>query len=234
MSLKLIESRRYRSGSARARNRKLLPIVTAAVSLCLVSPAWAVTIHSVHVDREGERIVIKGVDLNLATTVTLGGVTVPATTVTSSELEISFGSEVYSAVQWEASYNLVIDGSETLSVYIDAPIVAPPPPPPEPPPGGPDCPCISGWSASGFPKDNFSLCLYGQDGNQLWFYANRNPWTISFAFDPGNLYFDPAAPGNSVSYCVLIDNGSYSVAEPVVNIDQYSDCENWMWRNICI
>ncbi len=170
-------------------------------------------------------------DLNLASGVTLGGIPVPVNTLGPGELEIPFGVEVYSSVLWEGSYNLVIDGSVTLSVYIDAPIVAPPPPPP---PGGPDCPCIAGWSSSGIPQDNMSWCLYGQDGDQLYTFATRNQWTISAAFDPGNLFFDPVAPGNSVSYCVLIDNGSYTVAEPVVNIDQYSDCEAWLWRKICI
>jgi hypothetical protein len=234
MSVKTREGQRRLIQSARVEGCKLLPTLAVAVSMTMALPVGAVGINSIHVDREGERIIVRGVDLDLATTVTLGGVTVPTANVTTSELDIPFGTEVYSAVQWEASYNLVIDGTEHLSVYIGAPIVAPPTPPPEPPPGGPDCPCITGWEESDIPKDNFSWCYYGQDGNQLWIFAIREQWTISAAFDPSDLYFDPVEPGNSVSYCVLMDSGSYTVAEPVVNSDQYSNCEDWMWINICL
>jgi len=212
-------------------------VIALFFGVLLLAPGVALSaeIHSVHVDREGERILIRGSGFDLATSFTLSGLAVPTANVTPTELDIPFGTEIYSAVQWEASYRLIMDGTDRVSVYIDAPITAPPPPPPPPPPPeGPDCPCKTAWSSSGIPKDNFTWCYYGQDGNQLWMYGVRDNWTISTAFDPGNTFFDPVDPGNSVSYCVLIDNGSYSVAEPVVNVDQYSDCENWMWINICI
>lgn len=212
----------------------------AACALACTSVLWAsiaagAEVHSVHVDRVAEKILVQGSGFVPGTSFTLGGVSVPTSNVTDSELDIAFGTQIYAAVQWEASYNLVIDGTDHLSIYIAAPITEPPPPPPPPPPsGGPDCPCIADWSASAIPQDNFSWCYYGQDNNQLWMYAPRDNFVISTAFDPGNIFFDPVEPGNSISYCVLIDNGSYTVAEPVVNIDQYADCENWMWRKICI
>jgi hypothetical protein len=205
----------------------------AATALLVSTAATAAELHSVHVDRAGERILIRGSGFAPSTAFSLGGIAVPSANVTASELELPFGTEIYSAAQWEASYALVMDGAVTASVYIDGPIVGPPGPP-EPPSGGPDCPCISGWSTSGIPQDNMTWCYYGQDGDQLWMYALRSNWTISMAFDPGNIFFDPVDPGNSVSYCVLLNNGSYEVAEPVTNIDQYSDCELWMWRKICI
>jgi hypothetical protein len=216
--------------------------LNAASTLACASMLWAgvvsgAEVHSIHVDRVGEKILVQGSGFDSGTSFTLGGVAVPAADVTGSELSIPFGTEVYAAVQWEASYSLIVDGTDNISVYIAAPIMdspPPPSPPPEPPPGGPDCPCIAGWLASGIPQDNFSWCYYGQDNNQLWMYATRDSFSISSAFDPTNIFFDPVEPGNSVSYCVLIDNGSYTVAEPVVNIDQYSDCELWMWRKICI
>lgn len=234
MTARMRHDKRNSNPEVSGAGGKFLPVFAVMASLGMASSAWALDIHSVHIDRQGERIIVRGVDLDLAASVTLGGVAVPTANETSSELEIPFGTDVYAAVQWEASYNLVIDGTVSLSVYIDGPIIAPPPPPPEPPPGGPDCPCITGWTESGIPKDNFSWCTYGQDGNQLYIYAPRDQWIISTAFDPGNLFFDPVDPGNSISYCVLIDDGSYTVAEPVVNIDQYSDCENWMWIKICL
>lgn len=204
-----------------------------ALVLCVLVPgaAAAAEIHSVHVDREGERLLVRGSGFSGGTSFTLGGVAVPTANVSATELDIPFGAEIYSAVQWEASYLLVVDGSIAVSVYIDDPIVDPGG---DPPSGGPDCPCIPGWSASGIPKDNFTWCLWGQDNNQLWMIGERDNWTISTAFDPTNIFFDPGNPGNSISYCALLDNNTYDVAEPVTNIDQYSDCENWLWINICL
>ena len=222
--------------SSTARRIVLTARALACASMFCAGIASGAEVNSVHVDRVGEKILVRGSGFVSGTSFTLGGVSVPTTNVTDSELDIPFGVEIYTAVQWEASYSLVVDSAEHLSVYIAAPITEPPPPPPPPPPpsGGPDCPCIADWSASDMPQDNFSWCYYGQDNNQLWMYAPRDNFIISTAFDPGNLFFDPVEPGNSISYCVLIDNGSYTVAEPVVNIDQYSDCENWMWINICL
>jgi hypothetical protein len=193
--------------------------------------ALAVELHSIHILREDNKILVRGADLDLVSSVLLGGSPVPIIPVSPFEFEIPFGTEVYGAIAWEGSYNLVVDDALRLSVYIDGPITAPPPPPPT---GGPDCPCITGWASSAIPQDNFTWCLYGQDGDQLWMYGVRDQWTISTAFEPGNIVFDPVSPGNSISYCVLLENGSYTVAEPVVNIDQYSDCELWLWRKICI
>jgi len=229
-----IRSRKVQKTGTHLLLRRMVALFIGALLWGPVA-AFTAEIHSVHVDREGERVIVRGSGFDLTTGFTLGGVAVPTANVTPTELDIPFGPEIYSAVQWEASYRLIMDGTDSVSVYIDAPITAPPPPPPPPPPpGGTDCPCKTAWSSSGIPKDNFTWCPYGQDGNQLWMYGARDNWTISMAFDPGNIFFDPVNPGNSVSYCVLMDNSSFIVAEPVVNIEQYSDCELWMWRNICI
>ena len=218
--------------------RLRLRLAGYAVLLSLLcAPAYGAEVHRVYVDRAQEKIIVEGADFGNPLVASLGGTTVPATRVSAALVEIPFGTEVYAVVQWEASYRLEVDGVN-LFVYIDAPIIEPPPPPPpEPPPptGGPDCPCIAGWEASAIPKDTLTFCLYGQDGTQLWFNGSRDGrWNIGMAFDPYQPYFDPVDPGNSISYCVLIDNGSYEVAEPVTNIDQYSDCENYLMRDICI
>lgn len=229
-----------RASGSPAKNPPLMGRLLACLCLLVLvsaAPARAAEIHSVYVDREQEKIVVEGAGFANPLSASLAGGVVPATRVSASLVEIPFGAEIYSTVQWQGSYRLEVDGV-TLFVYFAAPVIEPPPPPPpEPPPptGGPACPCIAGWEASAIPKDNFTWCLYGQDGTQLWFNGNREGrWTIGMAFDPYQPYFDPVEPGNSISYCVLIDNGSYNVAEPVTNIDQYSDCENYMWQNICL
>lgn len=199
--------------------------------------ADAAVLYSARVDRDAGVIIVRGADFQPSSSVTLGGVPVSADYLGAGWLEIPFAEAVYTAVQWGGSYRLTVDGT-TVSVYMSQPITPlPPEPPPEPPPptGGPDCPCIASWEASAVPKDNFSWCTYGQDGTQAYIFAPRDGrWITSAAFDPFNPFFDPVDPGNSISYCVLVDDGSYVIAEPVTNVQQFSDCENWMWINICI
>ncbi len=225
--------------------RLIIPRCLAGACLLLGSSlALGQDIYSIHVQRDQAAIVVKGVDLDLATTVTLGGVTVfPTAPVASGEMLIPFATEVYAAVQWQGSYNLVLDGSERLSVYIDAPIEAPPGPPP-PPVGGLDCACIPGWqSYASLIADNWAFCQPFQDGNQQGYVASSQtallpgptPWLIATAFDYDNpLDFDPSDPGSARSFCALDLNmdGSYEVAEPVNNIDQHDDCVNWLFQEL--
>ena len=211
----------------------------AALSVVLLGAAGTVAadLHSASVDRAGERIIVRGAGFDGATTVTLGGIAVPTANVTPTTLDLPFGTAVYDALQWRGSYALVADGADRISLYVDAPVEAPeppPPPPPPPPPGGTECPCTAGWDASGIPRDNFTWCSYGTDGTQNWIIAPRDQYLASAAFDPNDLFFDAAAPENSVSYCVMQEGGVFTVAEPVVNADQYWDCETWLWANVCL
>ena len=210
-------------------------LFTLGLGLCISMDVQASEVGSVVVDRAAGEIVIKGSGFTSPATITLGGLEVPAGSVTASQIDIPFSTEVATAVMWRATYRLSVDGAADFSVYIKAAIDDPAPPPPPPPPsGGTDCPCIAGWEASAIPKDNWSWCNYGLDGTQDWIYANRDSFFISSAFDPNNIFFDPVDPGNSISYCALHDGTSWTVAEPVVNKEQFDDCEVWMWVKICI
>lgn len=211
-------------------------LVAAIVSAGLAAGARALEIHSVEVDRTATIMTVKGDGFTGGTSFTFGGVPVPSTNVSASEQEIAFGPELATAAMWRGSYQLLAEnGSDSVgfSVYIGAAINDPAPPLP-PPPGGPDCPCIPGWEASGFPKDNFTWCTYGLDGSQSFIIGIRDSFTISALYDPDNIVFNAANPGNSTAICALDDNGAYTVAEPVVNQDQYHDCENWFWANVCL
>ncbi len=210
-------------------------MLSAALVLLITSNAWALTIDSVQVDRVTQKLIVKGSGFDIATSFTLGGVAVSTDNVSATELDIPFSLEVALAIMWRGSYKMIADGTIEFSVYIKAPIDDPaPPPPPPPPPGGTNCPCIAGWDASGIPKDNFTLCFYQVDGTQESTSGQRDSFFISTAFDPNNIFFDPVDPGNSISYCALHDGVSWTVAEPVVNQDEFDDCDHWLWINICI
>jgi len=221
----------------RKRRGVITPLLLLGAAWLWMTPAvFAQELHSVSVDRGNEKIVVHGSGFDGATAFTLGGVAVATANVTPTQLDIPFSEAVATAVQWRGSYRLVANDTAWISVYIAAPIENPadPPPPPPPPPAGTDCPCIAGWEASGIPKDNWTWCTRYFDGTQESLSGQRDNWFISIALDPYDLYFDPVDPGNSVSYCVLHDGTNWTVAEPVVNRDQFDDCEHWMWLNICI
>jgi len=213
-----------------------LTCLVGAILLLGTGPLFAVELHSASVDRSGERIVVRGADFVGGTTFTLGGVAIPTANVTPTTLDLPFGSGIYSAVQWRGNYALVADGTERLSLYINAAILEPPPPPPPPPPpsGGPDCPCIAGWDATGVSnQSDIVWCTDGEDGTQNYTTGSGSSWFFGLGWDPNNPYFDPVDPGNSISFCVAHDGISYTVAEAITNEDQYWDCYEHLWVNIC-
>lgn len=206
-------------------------IAVLSITLSLAPSALAQEIHSAHVDRDAGKIVLRGAGFTGGSDFVLAGVSVAAENITPTVADIPFNEALAQVVQWPGSYRLTVDGAAWISVYFDAAVVFYP----EPPPGGPDCPCISQWEASAYPLDNFTLCYYDNLSQQQWISGQRGGLFISASFDPGNILFDPVNPGNSVSYCALVEDGTdYLVAEPVVNQDQYDDCWDWFWSNVCL
>lgn len=206
-----------------AKLKKAFNLFILFLPLPWMSAVSAVDLYSAHVDRDTEKIIIKGGGFRQSTTVELGGVAVNKGSVTNTQLEIPFATEIYSVVQSEANYNLVIDDSNSLSIYIEKPILAPPPS------GGPDCPCIDSWNAASLSPDSL-WCQSGVDATQDFVYGQAldgSDLFISAAFDPNNIFFDSNNPSNSVSYCTWYENNEYQVVEPVVNEDQYLNCYAW-------
>jgi hypothetical protein len=229
---------RYERASTLWVSMTILLVLLGAV------PANSQEIHSIQVDRDLDKIVVQGADLDLVSSVTLGGVSViPSAPLAPTVMEIPFSAEVYLAVQWAASYNLVLDGSLRLSVYIDGAIN----PPPGPPSGGLECACIPGWVANAsLIEDNWAFCQPIYDGNQVGYvgssttaiYPGPTPWLAAAAYDFDDpTAFDYGNPGAARSFCALDVNidGVYEVAEPVTNIDQYDDCVNWLFKEgVCL
>ncbi len=192
-------------------------------------------IYSATVDLNSETIIVRGGGFAMSTELKVGGVLVANDYVNANLLEIPFSEELSNAAQWRGSYRLTADDVAWISLYVASPIPGPSPPPP-PGTGGPDCPCIAGWESSGVPRDFWFFCERRFDGTQESLSGQHfsEPWFISIAHDPNNLFFDPVDPGNSISYCALHDGSEWTVAEPITNRDQLDDCENWMWLNVCI
>ena len=217
--------------------RRLLLALFAGVvtTLGLTAESVAMEIHSASVDVNAETIIVRGSGFALSTEIKMGGVVVASDYVNANFLEIPFSEELSNAAQWRGSYRLTADDHAWISVYVPAPIPGPSAPPP-PGTGGPDCPCIADWESSGVPRDFWFWCERRYDGTQESLSGQHlsDPWFISIAHDPNNLFFDPVDPGNSISYCALHDGSDWTVAEPITNRDQFNDCENWMWLNVCL
>ena len=209
--------------------------IAILVTVGLVANSYAQEIHSASIDSSAETIIVRGSGFTAATELRMGGVLVANDYVNSNRLEIPFSEDVSNAAQWRGSYRLTANDDAWISLYAAAPIPGPSPPPP-PGTGGPDCPCISGWEASSVPRDFWFWCERRNDSTQESLSGQHlsAPWFISIAHDPNNLFFDPGDPGNSISYCALHDGSDWDVAEPVTNRDQFDDCEEWMWLNVCL
>ncbi|MGR9037618.1 MAG: hypothetical protein ACU83O_13695, partial [Gammaproteobacteria bacterium] len=74
---------------------------------------------------------------------------------------------------------------------------------------------------------NWTWCTPLVDGTQVSLSGMRDQFFITTAFDPNHV-------DTNHSFCALDDGNSLTVFEPIVNWDQYDDCETWMWVNICI
>ena len=176
--------------------------------------ASTVEIYSVAVDRVSERIVVEGSGLDGAV-FSLAGTLVPASGDDTQQL-INFGAEVASVAIGAGNYNLLIDGANGFSLYIDGPIVSS------------DlflCPCKSDWD------DELALRNYDDNASCLEFGTQiavniidtdaGTTLTIGAVFDSGN---------SNGSVCSLTETGTGSttlISEPV-NATQQADCADYI------
>jgi len=213
--------------------RLLVCLVCVTISAAQTVNA-APTVSVIETDKAANQIRFIGSDL-AGIIVTVNGMSVGLDPVSDANTTILNSVDLVGVIIVGMN-SFTINGSASTLFYSGFEIQASPPPPP---PLSADCPCISGWEASGITNHFYYWCTEYAAGTQKSFSGTPIESTdpdffISISFDPNNIYFAPVDVGNSVSYCALHDGASWSVGEPVQSWEQYDNCENWMWINVCL
>ena len=193
-------------------------------------------VSAVQTDQAANQIRFIGSDL-AGIAVTVNGISVGLDPVSNANTAVLNSADLVGVIIIGMN-NYTIDAGASTLFYSGFEVQAPPPPPP-PPPLSADCPCISGWEASGITDHFYYFCTEYTGGTQISLSGSPidsgDPdFFISTSFDPNNIFFDPIDVGNSVSYCALHDGVSWSVGEPVQSWEQYDNCVDWMWINVCL
>jgi len=115
-------------------------------------PPAAIVINSAAVDWPLQQIIIRGEGLDAAVDVSLGGSAPLATTTNleGTELSIPFDADVANTVTSKGSYQINIDGTDVLSVFIKSQIIDT---------DASGCPCQATWSAELLGLEPAPVCL---------------------------------------------------------------------------
>lgn len=202
--------------------------------------AVAVVVDSVTVDWLNEALIVRGSGFTGSTSFLLGSSVTPLGTAdvneTGTELNIPFSADVAAEVISQGNYNLVVDGSVQLSVFIESQIIDP---------AAIGCPCEtdSAWSTElgGLwgPLNTACLEIEGPLTNDIADIAGTvlTNFAASSVFPhyPIGASFYPGDPDSSVCRLVQL-NGDASVDELVnwrINENQQEDCALLLKFNIC-
>ncbi len=137
-------------------------------------PPSAIVVNSATVDWFNEKITIRGNSLDTATDFILGG-SVPITPldVAASEVNLPFDTDVANAVTDKGNYQLNIDGTDVLSLFVKSQIIAS---------DATGCPCEAAWNVQ----------VGGQQAPEcLQIVGNNSP---DYADIAGTIYTDPTDP----------------------------------------
>lgn len=104
-------------------------------------PPAAIVVNSVEVDWPNEQFIVRGEGLDIAPQVSLAGSIVSSTdsNTDGSEMYIPFDNSVASTVTDMGNYQLNINGSDVISVFIKSQIISA---------DAQDCPCELPWSTA--------------------------------------------------------------------------------------
>ena len=200
--------------------------------------APAAVVDSVTVDWLNENLVVRGSGFTGSTSFVLGSSVTPLVTasVTDPQLDIPFSAALAAEVTSQGNYNLVVDGSVQLSVFVESQIIDP---------AAIGCPCEtdSAWSTElgGLwgPLNTACLEIEGPLANDIADIAGTvlTDFADSSVFPhyPIGASFYPGDPDSSVCRLVQL-NGDASVDELVnwrINENQQEDCALLLKFNIC-
>jgi hypothetical protein len=194
-------------------------------------------VESVTVDWFNQKLVLRGSDLDTAGSYALGASAALATAnVSPTELDIAFSSDLAAEVTARGSYNLVVDGTAQLTVFVESQIIDP---------GAAGCPCETDWdtelSALGLwgGQDTECIEVTGPAANDP---ADIAGTVLSDPLDdtvyphfPIGASFYPGDPDNSVCRLVQV-NGDATTAELVnsrINETQQAACATVLNSNVC-
>ena len=201
----------------------------------VVAPA---VVESVTVDWAGEKLVVRGSDLTNSTQVLIGGNPTPLPVanvdVSGVQLDVPFNADMAAEVSAAGSYNLTVDGTVQLSVYIESEVIDP---------LATGCPCAADWGAAlgSLYTDKVTECIEieGPLANDA---ADISGTILTDASDsavyphyPIGASFYPGEPDSS--FCRLAQvNGDATVSDLVnlrINETQQQDCAAELALQVC-
>jgi len=188
------------------------PVVAAAV------------VDSVTVDWFNQALIVRGSGLAGATTFVLGNsAALGVASVADTELDIPFSTDMATEVTSQGNYNLVVDGTVQLSVFMESLVIDQ---------SATDCPCETDWASElgslWGPPLNTTDCLET---------AHDIAGTIDdtdFSFVIGASF--SADPDSSVCRLVQINKADASTEDLVnlrINENQQADCAAVLNTYIC-
>ena len=201
--------------------------------------APAAVVDSVTVDWLNENLVVRGSGFTGSTSFVLGSSASPLGTVnvTDAELvDLPFSSDMAAEVTSQGNYNLEVDGSVQLSVFIESQVIDP---------AATGCPCEMGWidwldplSLWG-PLNTDCLEIDGPASNDIADIAGTvlsDPSDdTTFPHYPIGASFYPGDPDSSVCRLVQVnaDASTVDLVNLRINENQQAACAAALNANIC-
>lgn len=190
-------------------------------------------VNSVTVDWATDRFTIRGSDLDLVTTFTLGGSPLTAIGASSPmEVELLFDGTVAAEVTGEGSYALKTDGSNAIAVYFVSSVVNP---------AATGCPCATDWSTE-------LGGLWNMDNSACYELTASGVADLAGTIltDPSDASVYPQFPIGASHYASNPESSSCRLAQindadPIqqelvnirINANQQADCATVLQANVC-
>lgn len=196
-------------------------------------PPPLTVVNSASVDWVNQRITVRGESLDLATEFSLGGgAVITPLDVAPQEVNLPFSTAVADAVPIKGNYQLNIDGTDVLSLFVKSQIIAT---------SATGCPCENAWSSelAGLQQAPECIEISGPASPDTadiagTIYTDPND-PVVYPQYPFGAAFIPSDPVNSVCRLVQV-NGDGTTSELVnfrINEIQQEECATILRNNYC-